>query len=83
MLFSSLFYSDSTSNRLTLRVSDFTLKCIAVFVVYLNTIERSNQVAGELLTDSGESLLIRLASAWQFQDLRLLSWETDLGSRNN
>jgi len=32
---------------------------------------------------SGESLLIRLASAWQIQDVRLLSWETNLCSCNN
>jgi len=36
--------SDSTSNRSTLRVSDFTLRCIGVFVVYLNIIERSSQL---------------------------------------
>jgi len=29
---------------LTIRVSDFTLKCIGVFVVYLNIIEISNQL---------------------------------------
>jgi len=29
---------------LTLRVSDFTLKCIGVFVVYLNISERSSQL---------------------------------------
>jgi len=28
----------------TLRVSDFTLKCIGVFVVHLNIIERSSQL---------------------------------------
>ena len=28
----------------TLRDSDFTLKCIGVFVVYLNIIERSSQL---------------------------------------
>ena len=28
----------------TLRVSDFTLKCSGVFVIYLNIIERSNQL---------------------------------------
>jgi len=32
---------------------------------------------------SGESLLTRLALAWQFQDVRLLSWEADLCSCNN
>jgi len=38
---------------LTLRVSDFTLTCIGVSVVYLNIIERSSQrsTTGELLAD--------------------------------
>jgi len=38
----------------TSRVSDFTLKCIRDFVVYLNIIERSNQLksaTGELLAN--------------------------------
>jgi len=35
---------DSTSNRATLRVSDFTLKYIGVFVIYLNMVERSSQL---------------------------------------
>jgi len=34
----------STSNRLTLRCSDFTLKCIGCFSVYLNIAERSNRL---------------------------------------
>jgi len=30
-----------------------------------------------------ESLLFRLALAWQLQDVQLLSWETDLCSCDN
>ena len=36
--------SNATTKRLTLPCSDFTLKCIGDFVVYLNIIERSNQL---------------------------------------
>ena len=79
--------SDSTSNRyVTLRVTDFTLKCIGVFVVYLNIIEISVNLEyywRVISEQSGESLLICLALAWQLQDVRLLSWETDLCSCNN
>jgi len=37
-------HSTFTSNRLTLRCSKFILKRISGFVVYLNIIERSNQL---------------------------------------
>jgi len=49
-----------------LRYSDFTLKCIGLFVVYLNTIERRGQLRvllGVISGQSDESLLVRLASA--------------------
>jgi len=51
------------------------------FVVYLNIIERSSQLestTGEVLADK----VVR-TKAWQLQDVRLLSWETDLCSCNN
>jgi len=34
----------TTYRTVALRVSDFTLKCIGVFVVYLNIIKRTNQL---------------------------------------
>jgi len=38
-------HSIPTLHRIiTLRVSDFTLKCIGVFVIYLNITERSSQL---------------------------------------
>jgi len=36
----TLFHRYSTSNGLTLRCADFTLKCIGGFVIYLNIIEK-------------------------------------------
>jgi len=40
-------------------------------------------LSGFISRQSGESLLNCLALAWQLQDVRLLSWETDLCSCNN
>jgi len=56
-----------TPNRLTSRRSDFTLKCIGGFVVYLTIIVKSNQlrVLLESYGQSGASLLFRLALASQ------------------
>jgi len=62
-------HSTSTSNRLTVRCSDFTLKCIGGFVVYLNMIERDNyhSVTDEVKRTKWWQPLIRLAWAGQVQ----------------
>ena len=50
---------------LWIRPHNPAFKCIGVFVVYLNIIERTNQlsVTGELLTEELASLLFRLGLA--------------------
>jgi len=62
---SSSFRSNATAKRLTLRGSDFTPKCIEVFVAYLNIIERSNQLR-VLLETSGELLTGKVVRAFYF-----------------
>jgi len=77
--------SVSASNRLTLRCSDMTLKCIGGFVLYLNIIERSSQLRVLLEGINGqsdESLIFPLALAWQLQNVRFLC-RTELCSCNN
>jgi len=54
------------------------------FFVHLTIIERGNQlrVLLEIKGQSVDSLLFHIASAWQLQDVRSRSWETDLCSCN-
>jgi len=73
--YSTLFY-----------IEPFTFTCIGEFVPYLNIITESHScwcAFGDLLTETMLRYLCCLASVWQPQDVRLLSWETDRLSRNN
>jgi len=55
-----------------LHVSDFTTKCIGVFVVYLNIIERSSQ----LKSTTGELLADKVVRAFYFALLWLVNFKT-------